>query len=133
MNRSRRVNLRTPALSLACVMLALSMASTDALAQANQVSPEPPSAAPPAKPEFPKLSLPAAKSTGQRAIDLLGDRLPEVAAWYGYSPADFRAMLLKDQQLKIDSRGRLLVEEGTYTPVPAEPAASDAASKKKGS
>ena len=40
----------------------------------------------PAKPAFPQLDLADRKSQGQRAIDLLGGRLPEVAAWYGKSP-----------------------------------------------
>ncbi len=30
---------------------------------------------------------------GQRAIDLLGGRLPEVAAWYRKSADEFRALL----------------------------------------
>jgi hypothetical protein len=34
----------------------------------------------------PRLSLPEAGASGQRAIDLLGDRLPEVAAWHKRSP-----------------------------------------------
>ena len=133
MNRLRRVGLRTSALAFASMAVALSIGSANALAQTRQAPQEPTAVEPPAQPEFPKLNLPDAKSSGQRAIDLLGARLPEVAAWYGYSTEDFRTMLLKDKHLKIDSRGRLLVEEGTYSPVPAEPAASGAGSKKKGS
>jgi hypothetical protein len=34
------------------------------------------------KPPFPTVSLPE-HARGQRAIELLGARLPEVAAWYG--------------------------------------------------
>ncbi len=133
MSRLQRASLRTPALGFACMAMALLVGSVNALAQANQSPQEPPAVAPPTEPAFPKLNLPDAKSSGQRAVDLLGARLPEVAAWYGYSAEDFRTMLLKDKQLKIDSRGRLLVEEGTYSPAPAAPAASGAGAKKKGS
>jgi PKD repeat protein len=78
----------------------------------------------PAKPPFPQINLPERKSQGQRAIDLLGDRLPEVAAWYGKSPEEFRTLLLRDRTLKIDQRGRLFVEEELTVPLPATPAAS---------
>jgi PKD repeat protein len=63
----------------------------------------------PPKPEFPRLQLAEKKSQGQRAIDLLGSRLPEVAAWYGKSPEEFKAALLNDLRLKIDQQGRLFV------------------------
>ena len=52
-----------------------------------------------AKPPFPQLTLPDRASGGQRAIDSLGTRLPEVAAWYGKSADEFKAMLLKDRTL----------------------------------
>lgn len=78
----------------------------------------------PSRAPFPELRLPAAKSQGQRAIDLLGSRLPEVAAWYGKSADEFRALLLKDRRLKIDARGRLFVEEELDRPLPADPASS---------
>jgi PKD repeat protein len=80
----------------------------------------------PAKPPFPQINLPERKSQGQRAIDLLGDRLPEVAAWYGKSPDEFRSLLLRDRRLKIDQRGRLFVEEELDAPLPATPAPSAA-------
>lgn len=76
----------------------------------------------PSRPPFPELRLPVAKSQGQRAIDLLGSRLPEVAAWYGKSAEEFRALLLKDRRLKLDARGRLFVEEELDQPLPADPA-----------
>jgi Bacterial pre-peptidase C-terminal domain/PKD domain/Metallo-peptidase family M12B Reprolysin-like len=74
------------------------------------------------KPPFPQLALPEARAHGQRAIDLLGDRLPEVAAWYRKSPDELRALLLNDRMLKIDRRGRLFVEEEFIAPQPATPA-----------
>jgi PKD repeat protein len=76
----------------------------------------------PAKPPFPQISLPERRSQGQRAIDLLGDRLPEVAAWYGKSPEEFRSLLLRDRRLKIDQRGRLFVEDELDAPLPPPPA-----------
>jgi len=80
----------------------------------------------PVKPSFPVVSLPAAASQGLRAIELLGDRLPEVAAWYGKSPDEFRMLLLRDRMLRIDGQGRLFVEEEieahALTPTPADEA-----------
>ena len=66
--------------------------ATPAWAQSNR------SSAPP-KPPFPVLELPE-KARGQRAIDLLGGRLPELAAWYGKSPAEFAAILRRDRNLQ---------------------------------
>jgi PKD repeat protein len=80
--------------------------------------------APEMKPLFPQLSLPEPKAHGQRAIDLLGERLPEVAAWYRKSPDELRALLLNDRMLKVDRRGRLFVEEEFIAPQPATPAQS---------
>ena len=75
-----------------------------------------------AKPPFPQLTLPDRASGGQRAIDLLGARLPEVAAWYGKSADEFKTMLLKDRTLRLDQRGRLFVVEELDRPLPATPA-----------
>ena len=86
----------------------------------------------PAKPPFPQVNLPERKSQGQRAIDLLADRLPEVAAWYGKSPEEFSTLLLRDQRLKIDKRGRLFVEEELDAPLPATPAPSAASTSLSG-
>ncbi len=65
----------------------------------------------PLRPALPLLGLADAKSEGQRAIDLLGARLAEVAAYYGKSADEFRAMLLADRLLKLDRNGRLFVED----------------------
>jgi PKD repeat protein len=73
----------------------------------------------PAKRPFPQLELADRKSSGQRAIDLLGKRLDEVAAWHGKSPDEFRSMLLRDRRLKLDQRGRLFVEDELEAPLPA--------------
>jgi PKD repeat protein len=73
------------------------------------------------------LTLADAKSHGQRAIDLLGSRLPEVAAWYRKSPEQLRAMLRSDRLLKVDRQGRLFVEEELTAPLASTaPAAAPA-------
>ena len=86
----------------------------------------------PEKPPFPQMQLAEAKSQGQRAIDLLGTRLPEVARWYGKSPDEFKSLLLRDRRLKIDRRGRLFVEDELDAPLPAGSAASDGSTSLSG-
>lgn len=113
---------------LQAALLALATATSAAVAQPAV---PPGAAAPPVRPPFPQIQLPERKSHGQRAIDLLGSRLPEVAAWYGKSPDEFRQLLLTDRRLKIDQRGRLFVEDELDAPLPATPppgAASDSLS-----
>ena len=78
----------------------------------------------PAKPPFPQITLPDRQSAGQRAIDLLGTRLPEVAAWYGKSADEFKAMLLNDRTLRLDQRGRVFIVEELDQPLPATPASA---------
>lgn len=73
-------------------------------------------AAPPAsvKPPFPQLRLAEVGREGlggQRAIDALAGRLPEVAAWYGKSPEEFVALLLQDRRMRLDARGRVFFIE----------------------
>ncbi|MDO9285979.1 MAG: PKD domain-containing protein [Aquabacterium sp.] len=77
-----------------------------------------------AKPAFPQLSLPDRAAHGQRAIDLLGARLPEVAAHYGKSPDEFKALMLHDRTHRIDQRGRVFVVEEMDKPLPATTAAA---------
>ncbi|CAH0537569.1 PKD domain-containing protein [Vibrio marisflavi] len=55
---------------------------------------------------FPTLNLPD-KAQGQRAIEQLGDKLPEVAAWYGKTPEEFSTLLSRDETMWIDRRGRV--------------------------
>ena len=91
-------------------------------------------AAPPAdvphrqKPAFPVLQLPDRAAAGQRAIDLLQNRLPEVAAFYGKSEDEFKALLLNDGRLRIDQRGRLFAIDELAAPLPATTAPQQAAS-----
>jgi hypothetical protein len=85
------------------------------------------------KPAFPQLTLPDRQAGGQRAIDLLGSRLPEVAAWYGKSPDEFKSLLLKDRRLRVDQRGRVFVVEELDQPLPATPASASDTSLLDGS
>lgn len=73
---------------------------------------------------FPQISLPDRQSGGQRAIDLLGARLPDVAAWYRKSPDEFKAMLLNDKRMRLDQRGRLFAVDELDAPLPATPASA---------
>lgn len=79
----------------------------------------------PAKPAFPQLTLRENRSQGERAIELLRERLPEVAAWYGKSADEFRALLRSDRLLRLDGRGRLFVEDELEAPLPASTPAED--------
>jgi len=107
------------------LLLATAMLPTLAPAQGSAASASAPTARPhPAKRPFPQMNLPERRAQGQRAIDVLGARLPEIADWYGKSPDEFRSMLLRDRRLKIDQRGRLLVEEELDVPLPVEPPSS---------
>ncbi len=69
------------------------------------------------------VKLPEAGSSGQRAINLLGKRLPEVAAWYRKSPRELRKLLLNDKRLRLDRNGRLYVVEEQDHPPPLHKAA----------
>lgn len=81
-------------------------------------------AAPPAalKPAFPQLRLLEVGRegvAGQRAIEVLGSRLPEVAAWYGKSPEEFSTLLRQDKRMRLDARGRVFFIEELEEPLPA--------------
>lgn len=67
--------------------------------------------------KFPEYRSNLRKSSGQNAIDRLGSRLPEIAAWYGYSAVGLRRQLLSDRRLKVDERGRLFVVEEMEAPL----------------
>ncbi|MCA0239310.1 MAG: PKD domain-containing protein [Proteobacteria bacterium] len=76
-----------------------------------------------AKAAFPELVLIDPKSGGARAVELLGTALPDVAAYYGKSADEFKALLLNDRNLRIDRNGRLFVEDQLEGPLPAATAA----------
>jgi PKD repeat protein len=75
--------------------------------------------APAQKPPFPLLSLPE-EARGQRAIELLGSRLPEVAAWYGKSPTEFAAIMQRDAHVWLDRNGRLFYRDDLEAPLAAD-------------
>jgi len=58
---------------------------------------------------FPEnINLPESKQNGKGAINALGGRLPEVAAFYGKSTAEFARLIRQDKSLWIDKKGRVL-------------------------
>ncbi len=68
------------------------------------------------KPKFPVISIPEnakipKNAKGERAIDVLADKLPEVATWYGKTAKQFSTMLRTDHTARIDNKGRLLYIE----------------------
>jgi hypothetical protein len=73
------------------------------------------------KPAFPQLNLPEHGARGQRAIDHLGSRLPEVAAFYGKSADELKAHFLKDRSWRLDRRGRVFIVEEMDQPLPVTP------------
>jgi hypothetical protein len=75
---------------------------------------------------FPALTLPASGLAGERALQALGDRLPEVAAWYGMSPQDLADRLRSDSRARLDGQGRVFFAEAP--PTLAAPAGSTTAS-----
>ncbi len=71
-----------------------------------------------ARAAFPELAA-LGGASGQQAIDQLGARLPELAAWYRRSPEQLRDMLLRDAPLlRLDAKGRLYVVDELPQPLP---------------
>jgi len=68
---------------------------------------------------FPQINLTDRATRGQRAVDQLGGRLPEVAAWYGKSADEFKAQLLHDRSWRLDHRGRVYIVEELARPLAA--------------
>ncbi|MCK6264676.1 PKD domain-containing protein [Vibrio sp. ZSDE26] len=66
------------------------------------------------RPPFPNVELPE-KAQGQVAIVALGNKLPDVAKWYGKSVAEFIKMLREDPSIWIDQTGRMLIIEPAPT------------------
>lgn len=66
---------------------------------------------------FPQITLSEHGSRGQRAVDQLGSRLPEVAAWYGKSADEFRSHLQNDATWRLDKRGRVFIVEELQRPL----------------
>ncbi len=64
---------------------------------------------------YPEIALPE-ESQGQRAIDLLGTKLPDVAAWHNKTEEQLRALLLREKTLWVDRRGRLFNKDSPPPP-----------------
>ena len=77
---------------------------------------------------FPQVTLTEHGSRGQRAIDNLGSRLPEVAAWYGKSADEFRSHLLNDATWRLDKTGRVFIVEELQGPLSSTAAPASATS-----
>lgn len=68
------------------------------------------------RPEFPVLRF-ADKARGAEAIRRLGNKLPDVAAWYRMAPEKLAAIFRQDQNAWLDESGRLLyIDEYPETP-----------------
>jgi PKD repeat protein len=80
-----------------------------------------------AKSPFPSITLPE-RAQGERAIGLLGDRLPEVAAWYRMSVPQFTSMLRADRTVWLDRQGRVFYEEQVRLPPQTTTAATSTTS-----
>ena len=73
----------------------------------------------PNKPAFPLLAFPG-NSNGEKALANLAARLPEVAAFYGKTAAEFREQLRNDKSAWIDRKGRLFFVEQGLTASPSD-------------
>jgi len=105
-----------------CVLVAMSLTVTIATSSVSAGPPEsvPGAAVAAARQAFPPVSLPA-RAYGEEAIARLGDRLPDVAAWYGMTTAEFARMLREDPTAWIDQQGHLLYVEQFPEPAESEP------------
>ena len=86
----------------------LSLAAAAAFAQSDVAHRE--------KPAFPRIELPE-RARGERAVQLLGARLAEVAAYYGMTPGEFARILREDRRALVDRTGRFLFEDELDTPL----------------
>lgn len=60
-----------------------------------------------AQPSLPYMDLPE-ETRGKDIIMALGDKLDDVAAAYGMSPLELRELVIQDNDVVADARGRLL-------------------------
>lgn len=64
------------------------------------------------KPPFPSVEIPNLVRS-EAAISALGEKLPEIASWYGKTSEQLKNMFKKDKNLWADKKGRLFyVDEG---------------------
>lgn len=71
---------------------------------------------------FPHIVL-GKRVRGEEAVQVLKDRLPEVAAWYGMAPMEFAKLLRHDRHAWLNRDGRLLFVDD----FPAPPQQADVA------
>ena len=69
------------------------------------------------RPAFPEMNFSQRQLGGQAAIEGLGNRLPEVAGWYGTSIDQLRQQILNDHDVRIDAKGRMFVVEEMKAPL----------------
>jgi PKD repeat protein len=90
-----------------CLALGLGMS---AMAWAGAGTP------PPSHKPFPAITIDK-PVRGEAAIKATGSRLPELAAWYGKSTAEFARLIRQDRDLWLDTRGRAyFVDQGLAMP-----------------
>ncbi len=87
----------TRILSAAALLAMTALAPMPASADAVQLR---------AKPNFPVMRL-NQHEHGEAAIRALGNKMPEVAKWYGKTPEEFAATLRRDKHARIDRDGRM--------------------------
>jgi PKD repeat protein len=73
---------------------------------------------------FPQVKLDK-KVRGDEAIRALGDKLPEVADWYGKAPDELARELRQDKRAWLDRDGRLLYIDDFPTPANASAVTTD--------
>jgi PKD repeat protein len=86
----------------------LTLATSVALAQSDVPHRE--------KPAFPGIDLPE-RARGERAVQLLGARLSELAAYYGMTAGELARILREDRRAVIDRTGRFLFEDELDAPL----------------
>lgn len=64
---------------------------------------------------FPSIRL-HKRMRGEEGIQALGDRLPEVAEWYGMTPQEFTRMMRRDRRAWLGQDGRLSFVDDFETP-----------------
>lgn len=114
------MSLAIKSFSVALVVAAASIAALvpmSALAQSNTSQLAHDSKPVRVKPAFPQLDLGAA-SKGNAAVARLGARLPEVAAYYGKTSAQFATAMRDDKSTWLDKHGRVFHMEEPAGPPP---------------
>ena len=69
------------------------------------------------RPAFPEMNFTQRQQGGQAAVEGLGNRLPDVASWYGTSVDQLRKQILFDHDVRIDAKGRIFVVEEMKAPL----------------